>query len=186
MGILEQESRRRAKRNEIQRIILETFKVAGIMSVALVAPNVISAMEKLGIIPNRRQRELIRRSVDRMYAQGYLKHAQGGLRLTVNGEKKLRALQIRVFHTPKIRWDGKWRVLIFDIPEKKKKLRDEIRRTLRSNGFLRVQHSVWAYPYDCEDWTSLWKAQLEIGKEILYLVVDTIEGDSILKQRFKL
>ncbi len=187
MGTIEKESKQRAKRNQMRKIILETIKVGGILSVAVLAPNVLGAMEKFGFVPGRRQRELIKRSVDRMYLQGLLRHVAGGLRLTEQGEKQLRVLQLKVFK-PKMppRWDTKWRVLIFDIPEQKRKLRDEIRRTLIGNGFIRIQDSVWVYPYDCEDWISLWKAELRVGSELLYLIVDSIEGDSILKRKFKL
>ncbi len=155
---------------------------------ALLAPNVLGAMIKLGLIPNPRQRELLRRSVDRMYAQGLLRHSKSGtLQLTSSGEKRLRSLQCKSFAQNRPpRWDGKWRVLIFDIPERRRALRDEIRRTLLGNGFIRVQDSVWVYPYDCEDWVNLWKAELQVGKELLYLIVDSIEQDSILKRNFRL
>src|SRR3989338_443221 len=182
MGKMEEASKKRKKRNEIQKIVLETIKLAGIISVGIVAPNVIGAMVKIGLIPHPRQRELIRRSVDRMYKQGLIKHKRGQLALTENGELALRKLQLKLFGINKpIRWDSRWRVLIFDIPERDRKLREVIRRTLSSNGFLRLQNSVWIYPYDCEDWVTLWKADLKIGKELLYLIVDSLEGDSVLR-----
>jgi DNA-binding transcriptional regulator PaaX len=34
------------------------------------------------------------------------------------------------------KWDGKWRVLIFDIPETRRFDRDNIRRALISIGFM--------------------------------------------------
>lgn len=187
MGKMEAESKRRTKRNQVQKIILETIKVAGFLSVAVVAPNVLGAMARIGLIPRKRQRELIRRSVDRMYAQGLLRHKAGNVCLTERGERHLKKLRVKVFDLQKPpRWDGKWRVLIFDIPERRRKLRDEVRRTLLGNGFVRVQDSVWVYPYDCEDWVTLWKADLKVGKELLYLIVDSMEWDSILKRRFEL
>ncbi len=187
MGKMEMESRKRAKRNQLRKIILETIKISGVMSIALLSPNVMGAMVKIGLVPNPRQRELVRRSIDRMCIQGLLKHERGGLGLTTKGEKSLRALQIQLFDVRKPRhWDKKWRVLIFDIPERRRKLRDGIRQTLLGNGFIRLQNSVWMYPYDCEDWVNLWKADLKIGKELLYLIVDSIEGDSVLKRNFGL
>lgn len=183
---MESESRKRAKRHQIQKIILETIKVAGVLSVGIVAPNVVGAMAKLSLIPHPRQRELIRRSVDRMYAQGLLRHDGGKLKLTAKGVSQLRSLELRTFSRKPFRWDKKWRVLIFDIPEERRVLRNQVRRTLFANGFLRVQRSVWIYPYDCEDWVGLWKADLKLGKELLYLIVDTIEGDSVLKRSFDL
>ena len=185
MGQLESGSKKRARRNQVKKIVLETIKAAGIISVAIVAPNVIGAMAKLGMITHPRQKELVGRSIDRMYAQGLLKHCRGGLHLTQKGETHLRGLQFKSFSLNKpFRWDGKWRVLIFDISERERKLRDEVRRTLQGNGFVRIQDSVWVYPYDCEDWVNLWKADRRIGKQLLYLIVDSIESDSVLKRKF--
>ena len=187
MGRMEQESKRRTKRNEVRKIILETVRAAGIISVAIIAPNVLGAMAKVGLIPHGRQGEIVRRSIDRMYAQGLLRHVGSSLALTREGERSLRKLQLKTFrmNTP-LRWDKKWRILVFDIPERQRRLRDGIRRTLLANGFVRLQDSVWIYPYDCEDWVNLWKAELRVGKELLYLIADTVEGDSGLKRKFNL
>lgn len=187
MGEIELESKRRAKRNEIRTIILQTIRLTGVLGVALIAPNVLTAMVRTGLILSPRHRELVKRSVDRLYAQGLLKHGNDGLRLTEKGEQTLQNLKRRTFPDKKNqRWDRKWRMLIFDIPEKRSALRAGIRRTLISNGFVRLQNSVWVYPYDCEDWLNLWKADLKVGRELLYLIVDSIEGELHLKRRFKL
>lgn len=40
-------------------------------------------------------------------------------------------------------WDGVWRLVIFDIPEKNRKVRDTLRRRLKEWGFVQWQKSVW-------------------------------------------
>lgn len=42
------------------------------------------------------------------------------------------------------KWDGKWRMVIFDIPEKHRKLRKILRSKLREWEFEPWQKSVWA------------------------------------------
>ena len=108
------------------------------------------------------------------------------LRLTAKGEQILRRLELHDFklRKPK-RWDRKWRVLIFDIPERRKNLRPKIRYTLLAIGFIRLQDSVWVYPYDCEDLITLLKADFKIGKDLLYLIVDSIENDFPLRSHFR-
>ena len=99
----------------------------------------------------------------------------------------LESLELRDWEINKPKkWDGRWRMLIFDIPETRKSLRDKVRHTLLHIGFLRIQDSVWAYPYDCEDFISLLKADFKIGKDLLYLVVDSIENDKSYKKYFNL
>lgn len=84
------------------------------------------------------------------------------------------------------RWDGKWRIVIYNPKERKRGLRAKLRDTLTSFGFIRLQHSVWIYPYDCEDLITLIKADFKIGKDILYLIVEKVENDKWLEQSFGL
>lgn len=184
---MEEGSRKRRKRNDLKRIILQTVAIAGVISVGLVAPNVLGAMAKLGLIPVRRQREYVRSARDRLVTSGMLEYEGKHLRLTQKGEALLRKLQLRDFKLkrPK-RWDGKWRVIIFDIPEGKKRVRQQIRHTLQAIGFHRLQDSVWIFPYDCEDLITLIKADFRIGKDLLYLIVETLEYDGQVKSHFGL
>jgi CRISPR-associated endonuclease Cas2 len=76
--------------------------------------------------------------------------------------------------------------LIFDIKEERKGMRDKIRRTLNTIGFIRLQDSVWVYPYDCEDLIMLLKADFKIGKDLVYIIADSIENDKDLRLAFNL
>ena len=86
----------------------------------------------------------------------------------------------------KRQWDKRWRVIIFDIPEKRRRTRDRLRITMRELGFAHLQDSVWVYPYDCEDLVALLKADLKIGAAVLYMVVEHIENDKRLRAQFAL
>ncbi|KKU67532.1 MAG: hypothetical protein UX89_C0014G0002 [Parcubacteria group bacterium GW2011_GWA2_47_16] len=115
------------------------------------------------------------------------RNEKGLLRLTPKGETKLRQLKLREYKIKKPkRWDNKWRVLTFDIREERRATRDKIRRTLTVIGFIRLQDSVWVYPYDCENLTTLLKADFKIGKDVLYIIADSIENDSWLRKQFSL
>lgn len=185
MGKLEESNKRKVKRGEIQKLILETVKLAGILSVSLVAPNVIGAMGKLGILANKRQGEVVRSSAYKLVKKGLLKFNGKFYELTNEGEKKLRQFEFRGYKLSSTeKWDGKWRVVIFDIAEKKRGVRDQVRSILISAGFLRLQNSVWVYPYDCEDIIGLIKTDLGVGKDILYMIVDEIENDKYLREEF--
>ncbi|MBM3261085.1 hypothetical protein FJY93_01565 [Candidatus Kaiserbacteria bacterium] len=185
MGNLEQSSKKKRRRKDVTSLILGTVGLAGLLGIAMVAPNVVGAMGKLGLVPGPRQKEVINRARDRLVRKGLLKRDGFKVRLTAKGEAMLRVIKAResASRAPR-RWDGRWRVLIFDIPEYRKGMRDKVRLTLRGIGFVRLQDSVWAYPYDCEDLMTLLKADFKIGKDMLYLVVEELEGDRFLKQHF--
>ena len=66
-------------------------------------------------------------------------------RLTAKG--RLRALGGRDPQTLWARgWDGRWRLVCFDVPIKENNQRLRLRRYLRSRGFGYLQNSVWVTP----------------------------------------
>lgn len=185
MGHLEKESGKRTRRANIKKVILGSVAAAGVISVAVLAPNALGVLRKLGFLPNKRQKEIIRASRERLVRKGLLYYDSNKLYLTSSGAAALRRLELADYKLQKPkRWDGKWRVLIFDIPEKRRGLRDKVRRTLTTVGFVRLQDSVWLYPYDCEDLIVLLKADFKIGKDLLYLIVDSLENDIAFRKLF--
>ena len=184
---IEEKSSKKKSKDDIQKAILSSVKIAGFLTIALVAPNAIQCLKSFGLTPCKRQKEIMLRSKDRLIEDGLLKYQNGFIILTKKGETKLQLLEMKNWRMNKSKkWDGKWRMLIFDIPEKKKPLREKIRSTLFSIGFLRLQDSVWIYPYACEDLVNLLKADFKVGKDLLYLIVDSIENDKSFKKLFDL
>lgn len=187
MGKLEEKNKKRRKKADLQKLLLTTVSTAGIIGVGLLAPQVLGAMKKLGMLPGPRQTDSIRDTRNKLVQKGLLVWEGKKLRVTEKGCKKLNswALQDYQISKPK-KWDERWRVLIFDIPERRKGLRDKVRRTLIAVGFVHLQDSVWVYPYDCEELITLLKADFKIGKDMLYMIVDTLEYDTPVRARFGL
>ena len=185
---LEGKTAKKVRRESLQTILLTTVRTAGVLSVALLAPNALRGLAKLGILKTKRQREYIGRARERLLHVGLLtRNERGLLRLTPKGEARLRLLESNKYKLPRPkRWDKRWRVLIFDIPEPRKNTRDKVRRTLLSIGFKRLQDSVWVYPFDCENLITLLKADFKIGKDLLYLIVEHMEYDRSLREYFGL
>lgn len=72
--------------------------------------------------------------------------------LTENGTKKALKYKLEQLKIPEsFSWDKKWRVVIFDIPEKKKGARESFRKKLINLGFKKIQQSVYIYPYPCKN-----------------------------------
>lgn len=187
MGHLETRNIKRVQRRDLQQIILHTVTTVGVVGIGLLAPNVIGAMNKLGLLPKPRQKEYITSAASKLKRKGSLKFENGRYRLTRDGETLLRRWEFVNYKIPKPKkWDKKWRVIIFDIPEKKKGIRDRLTVLFRQSGFERLQDSVWVYPYDCEDILGVLKTDWGIGKNLLYLIADEIENDRHLRNAFGL
>ncbi len=71
-------------------------------------------------------------------------------------------------------WDGKWRVVIFDIPEKHSKVRNALRGKLKVWGFTPWQKSVWASKRNVS--TILKEFIKKLGIEKWVVLIETTEG----------
>ncbi|OHA39898.1 MAG: hypothetical protein A3G59_00665 [Candidatus Taylorbacteria bacterium RIFCSPLOWO2_12_FULL_47_20] len=179
---------RQERIGEIQKIVLSVVGLAGLLSVAVITPNAVQAFARLGIIPGHKKKVRIKQAYEKLISSGHLiKDREGFVRLTEKGERRMIEFELRGAKlTRSEKWDGHWRILIFDISEKKRLLRDRMRRTLISLGFRHLQDSVWIYPYDCTDIISLLKKDFEIGKDLIYMTSDKIEYDGALRKHFGL
>src|SRR3989344_1355733 len=193
MGNIEARNKHRKQKENIKNAILGTVAAAGVLSVALVAPNALRMFNLFGGIPTlgANQRGRIKRSLYNLIRQDLLsfetRNGKKFLRLTLKGERKLALLALADYKIKKPkRWDGKFRIIIFDIKESNRTTRDIWRIYLQRFGFMRLQHSVWVYPYDCEDIILMLKTELKVGKDILYMIVDEIEYDKPILEYFKL
>ena len=83
-------------------------------------------------------------------------------------------------------WDGKWRVVVFDVWEKTRSKRDALRYEIKNFGFIQLQRSVWIYPHECADFVELLKTDFSFGKNIRYMVVQKLDHDKNLRKYFGL
>lgn len=68
------------------------------------------------------------------------------MRLTDQGKSQALWAKLKF---DKEKWDGKWRLVIWDIPEKRRAARDLLRAKLKELGFKHWQKSVWATKKNC-------------------------------------
>jgi len=127
-------------------------------------------------------------SVKQMERHGYLKKKQGNLYVTEKGRTKVIKKLLKNKPTEqKKQWDGKWRGIIFDIPETNRKERDFLRRELKVIGLIEVQQSVWVFPFDIEKELKallrLWKT--DFRGDIRFILIEKM-NDSDLREKFDL
>lgn len=125
----------------------------------------------------------------RLKREGFIKKYFEGkeeyVELTTKGKEKLRNIiiqEIKISHPNK--WDGKWRIVIFDISNDKKNERDMIRAKLERLGFIKLQESVYVYPFDCAREIRTLKQMYCLDPHILYIKADRIETETNLIKIF--
>ncbi len=176
----------------ISHIALKVIGATGLLAAGLVVPNVLGAVAMLVGKKEHHKKSVVVSTIKKLENKKLVEfknnsRGQKCVTLTEKGIEELNKYKLKeyVLKLP-FRWDKKWRVLIFDIKEGKRRVRDQLRRELSGFGFVRLQDSVWVYPYECNEYIVLLKSSFKIGKEILYLVVESIENDRWLKKEFGL
>lgn len=120
---------------------------------------------------------------------GYKSNEDGTVSLTLTdaGKKKILQYDPNSIKIKKpMRWDGFWRVVIFDIPEYKKKARDALANRLKYLGFYPIQKSVFIYPYECKDEIDFITEIFDLRPHVRFILAKEIDVDLDLKSRFKL
>ena len=144
------------------------------------------------IFKTARQKYGYPETIKRMAEKGLIHfvNKEGELRtiLTNKGKNIARSLFLQDYKQLKrpAKWDGKWRMVMFDIPEDKTKLRNLIRFHLKKIGFLQIQGSVWIYPYPCEEIVTIVKTNFNFSDEVIYITTESFEKDYKFKKIFKL
>ncbi|EKD70989.1 MAG: repressor in the phenylacetic acid catabolic pathway, partial [uncultured bacterium] len=121
----------------------------------------------------------------RGYIKRFKREKENYLKLTPIGKEKALKYFSDDFKikTPKV-WDKKWRIVIFDIPNDKKNLRDIIRNRLKKIGFYQLQKSVFVYPFECLDEIRALKYIYCLGPYTQYILAEIIESEIDLVDYF--
>lgn len=90
------------------------------------------------------------------------------------------------FKIKKKKWDGRWFLVFFDVPEIQRIKRNYLRRYLKKIGFYRYQQSVYLFPYSCEEEINLIRKIVEGASYMKYIIAEKIEDEEELKRHFNL
>ncbi len=185
------QERTKEKIRSVSESILLAVGAVGLLSIASMAPNAVQLLKYLD--PSKRKIKLYELNLNtrRLLDKKLIRKVQDGthefLEITEKGRFAIIKHQIEGLKNSKnSKWDKRYRVVIFDIAEYKRKVRDRLRNILRGFGFLCLQGSVWIYPYDCNEIIVLLKEYLKLDREIIYMTVDSIENDKWLRKNFDL
>ncbi len=170
-----------------KKLLLWLLSAGGLVVLSILAPKLPYRLIKSYL----RQRSRLKERLNYFEKKGWIKIEEKGdnfiVKLVEAG--KLKAYQYQLDDlkiTKPANWDGKWRIVIFDIPDKKKLARDVLRRKLKELGFFRLQKSVFVYPYPCRKEIEVIKSAYEIWPYINLIEANKIDQEDELKGKFDL
>lgn len=84
------------------------------------------------------------------------------------------------------KWDGSWRIVLFDIPESKRRYRDYLRKILKNIGFHEFQKSIWIFPFPVPPFLRQLLLEDNIKPYVRLITTKFIDNDIDLKKIFNL
>lgn len=93
---------------------------------------------------------------------------------TKKGQDWYRGALFKYWKSTGQRWDKKWRIVIFDIPQELHNKRNIFRARLKSLGFYMIQKSVFVFPYPCEEELARYCNQLKIGAYMNIILAENV------------
>ena len=136
--------------------------------------------------------EALRQAIQRLYKNRMIdvkELADGKVKIILEDGGKRKALEYKLEEMEikkSAKWDGKWRMVLFDIPDSDKKIREVLRFHLKRLGFYNYQKSVFIYPHNCKDEIDFLIEFYQIRRYVRQLVVSEIDNDFHLRKIFKL
>lgn len=129
----------------------------------------------------------LKQSLRRLQSQKIIKvetTPQGEIvKITEKGKQKVLKFNLENLKLNR-KWDGKWRLVIYDIPKNKKKERNYFREILKRLDCFRLQKSVYLTPYPCENEIEYLRQYFGIGDEVKILKVANIENEQPYRDYF--
>ncbi|MFH1749673.1 MAG: hypothetical protein ABH837_02145 [bacterium] len=127
-----------------------------------------------------------RRSLKNLINQQLIVQREDKFYLTLKGKLELLRCSNNKIKVKKSKWDRKWRIIAFDIPESKRKTRRHLREYLFQLDFRAIQQSIWITPYKIkfEDLTGLFDKT--VTEKLVFIETHKISNEEKIKKLFSL
>ncbi|MDO8515224.1 MAG: hypothetical protein Q7S14_01870 [bacterium] len=162
------------------KILLMALAGAGVLTLAVLMPGLAGTLTgAVRAVKKGRYKRRLERLKNQKMVQ--IKEVNGETLVEITEDGRKQALKYKfdqmTVSKPKNGWDSKWRVVIFDVPDKKRYQRDLFRQKLLDLGFKQLNESVFIHPYPCFNEVEFVRQVYAVGAEVTFLLVDKIEGE---------
>lgn len=176
-------------KNKIVENIFKVLLLSFVVPALLTSPFGLYFIVQGGVKYYFRKRDF-NREIKRLQKRNYVALTKTGkgivIKLLEKGRKRAKQIELKNLKLESgKKWDGKWRLFIFDIPEENRSKRDQIRKKLKSLGLYNIQRSVFAFPFDCKEKLELVSDYFKVSKYASYIETSYIDIDKELRNYFK-
>ena len=169
-----------------EKEILQTIGVGAVVLGTLLIPGLPMALSPLMIL-GKAEKQNTKRSIKRLEEKDIIYLSGDKIKLTKKGRELLKRIEAEdiVIEKPD-KWDHVWHVVAYDIPDDDKQERDYFRTKLEELGFIKVQESMYVFPYDCVQEIAVFAQSLGISPHVLHLTTSKLPRQADYVKKFDL
>lgn len=182
------------KKGELAKAILLLLAAGVLIPAVLIAPNLPVALQwllrdhakKFHTRPQNLQKALRALKRNRLIR---VREIRGKTEIVLSEAGKKRVLAYKLEEMELVRpekWDGLWRIVVFDIPEYERRGRDALRAKLQELGFYPLQKSCFICPFPCKDEIDFITEVFGVSPYVNLLTVKALEGEELFRQHFEI
>ncbi len=177
-------------KNEVGEIILSTILVVGFLTFAIAMPNAVQIFKYFDP-KNTKDKWKIKRSITRLEENKLIKRrlVAGEEQYILTETGKVHAMRYHLFSmkiAEQAKWDGLWRIVMFDVPENKRDARRAINLALKKLGCVQYQKSVFVTPYPCEKEVDFIGECFDARRHLRLVTANKIDDEVKIKKYFHL
>lgn len=172
------------------RAVLTVLGTGAVILLAATVPNALMALKpfiqkRRGKVNERSLERVIQRLKGRRMVEFVTHNRKTVLQITESGRKRLREFEFEQMKLalPKP-WDGKWTIILFDIPEYKKTARDALRRKLQQLGCCQYHRSVFVHPSDCADEVDFIAELFNVERHVIHFRTPSLGNQEYRVRKF--
>ena len=184
--------RQKPRRSALQKKILLLLSAGLAIGLTRNPNQYFRIVQEVGKEWKKIERNSLNRAIRSLYESKLVStkdNCDGTLTLVLSKEGKQLALTYNLdnitIKTP-AEWDRKWRIVMFDVPEKTKRVREALRMHFKNMGFYEFQKSVFVHPYSCAKEIEYIMEFYQARKFVRFIVATDIDNALELKRNFHL
>ena len=167
-----------------EKEILKLIGLGILITASLAIPNLPLALKPF--IENKYKKSNFKIKLKHLEEKNLIILGGDRIKLSKKGQELLKRIQTEDIEIKKTRWDKNWRIVAYDIPNKKRREREYFRRKLKELNFEKIQESIMIIPYECRNEIAILAQNLGISLYVIYLTTTSIPNQKKMIKKFHL
>jgi len=162
----------RLKLGENEKEIIKAIGLGLLVVASFALPNLPIAIRQIQKMRGNKGFQKLLKQIEK---KRYVRLSGEKIKLTAKGRKLLDEIYLSEFKIAKSeKWDKKWRLVSYDIPEIYKKSRNIFRKVLENNNFYQIHKSLWVSPYDCKEEIAVFAKNLGLSEYVIVIATERL------------